>query len=119
MPISSPRTASQTGFPADPFRSGPWAGRSALARAILAIEKLLPLLWPAFGFIGFYLALVLTGIFAFVPWPLQALLLAATITAAALSLVDGFENFTWPRPIDAARQHQTHSNGDQQIPAQT
>ena len=73
MPISSPRTASQTGFPADPFRSGPWAGRIALARGILAIEKLLPLLWPAFGFIGFYLALALTGIFAFIPWPLQAL----------------------------------------------
>jgi hypothetical protein len=84
MPISSPRTASQTGFPADPFRSGPWAGRIALARAVLAIEKLLPLLWPAFGFIGFYLSLVLTGVFAFVPRPLQALLLAATITAAAL-----------------------------------
>src|ERR1700759_1587050 len=104
MPISSPRTASQTGFPADPFLSGPWAGRIAAARAILAMEKLLPLLWPAFGFIGFYLSLVLTGIFAFVPWPLQALLLAATTTAAALSLVDGFEDFAWPRAIDAARR---------------
>src|SRR6185312_2362875 len=104
MPISSPRTASQTGFPADPLHSGPWAGRIALARAILAIEKLLPLLWPAFGFIGFYLALALTGVFAFTPWPVQALLLAATITAACLSLYDGFENFHWPRTIDAARR---------------
>jgi uncharacterized protein (TIGR02302 family) len=104
MPISSPRTASQTGFPADPLRSGPWAGRIALARTILAIEKLLPLLWPAFGFIGFYLSLVLTGVFAFVPWPLQALLLAATITAAALALYEGFEGFAWPRLVDAARR---------------
>ncbi len=104
MPISSPRTASQTGFPADPFRSGPWAGRIALARGILTIEKLLPLLWPAFGFIGFYLALALTGIFAFIPWPLQALALAATITAAGLALYDGLENFAWPRAIDAARR---------------
>src|SRR3569833_3408005 len=103
MPISSPRTASQTGFPADPHYAGPWASRIRLARAILAIEKLLPLLWPAFGFIGLYLALALTGVFAFVPWPLQALLLAATITAACLSLYDGFVKFRWPRAIDAAR----------------
>ena len=68
MPTSSPRTASQTGFPADPLNT-----RIALARAVLAIEKLLPRLWPAAGFIGFYLALALTGIFAFIPWPLQAL----------------------------------------------
>src|SRR6185312_8235071 len=27
-----------------------------------------------------------------------------TITAAALSLYDGFENFSWPRAIDAARR---------------
>jgi uncharacterized protein (TIGR02302 family) len=104
MPISSPRTVSQTGFPADPLHAGPWAGRIRLAQGVLTLEKLLPLLWPAFGFIGFYLALALTGIFAFIPWPLQALALAATITAACLSLVDGFENFTWPRAIDAARR---------------
>jgi len=99
MPTSSPRTASQTGFPADPLNI-----RIALARAVLAIEKLLPRLWPAAGFIGFYLALALTGIFAFIPWPLQALLLAATITASALSLVDGFADFAWPRGIDAERR---------------
>src|SRR5882757_3120998 len=99
MPISSPRTASPTGFPADPL-----ARRVALARTVLAVERLLPRLWPAFGFLGFYLALALTGIFAFIPWPVQALLLAATITASALSLVDGFEGFAWPRGIDAARR---------------
>ncbi|HXB51419.1 MAG TPA: DUF4175 family protein, partial [Rhizomicrobium sp.] len=99
MPTSSPRTASQTGFPADPLNT-----RIALARAILAIEKLLPRLWPAAGFIGFYLALALTGIFAFIPWPLQALALAATITTSALSLYDGLEDFVWPRGIDAERR---------------
>jgi uncharacterized protein (TIGR02302 family) len=99
MPILSPRTASQTGWPANPLDR-----RVALARAVLAIERVLPLLWPAFGFIGFYLALGLTGIFAFVAWPLQALLLAAAITASALSLVDGFEDFAWPRSLDAARR---------------
>ncbi len=99
MPTSSPRTASQTGFPADPLNT-----RIALARAVLAIEKLLPRLWPAAGFIGFYLALALTGIFAFIPWPLQAMGLAATITASALALYDGFEDFVWPRGIDAERR---------------
>jgi uncharacterized protein (TIGR02302 family) len=82
---------------------------------VLAVERILPLLWPAFGFIGFYLSLALTGIFAFIPWPLQALLLAATITAAALSLYEGFENFTWPREIDAARRLE-RDNGLQHRP---
>jgi uncharacterized protein (TIGR02302 family) len=71
---------------------------------MLAIERLLPRLWPAAGFTGFYLALALTGIFAFIPWPLQALGLAATITASALSLVEGFQDFSWPRSLDAARR---------------
>ncbi len=99
MPILSPKTAFPTGLPTDPLDR-----RLLLARAVLALERLLPRLWPAAGFIGFYLALALTGIFAFIPWPLQALLLAATITASALSLADGFEDFIWPRAIDAARR---------------
>jgi len=99
MPILSPRTASPTGWPANPLDR-----RVALARAVLAIERVLPRLWPALGIIGFYLALGLTGIFAFVAWPLQALLLAAAITASALSLVDGLEDFAWPRSLDAARR---------------
>ncbi|MBA2587506.1 MAG: TIGR02302 family protein [Alphaproteobacteria bacterium] len=99
MPISSPRTAFPTGFPANPLER-----RVALARGVLAIERLLPLLWPAVGFLGFYLALALTGVFALIPWPVQALLLAATVTTSALSLYDGFEDFAWPRTIDAARR---------------
>ncbi len=99
MPTSSPRTASPTGLPADRLDQ-----RIALARAVLSIERLLPRLWPAIGFAGFYIALALTGVFAFIPWPAQALLLAATITATALSLADGFEDFAWPRSLDAARR---------------
>jgi uncharacterized protein (TIGR02302 family) len=99
MPTSSPRTASPTGFPADPLDF-----KIAQARAVLGLEKLLPRLWPAVGFAGFYLALALTGVFAFIPWPLQALALAATITASALSLVDGFSGFAWPHTIEAARR---------------
>src|SRR5579863_6697693 len=108
MPTSSPRTISQTGWrvssPARLRRDDPLSTRIALAHAVLAVEKFLPLLWPAVGFTGFYLALALTGLFAFIPWPVQALVLAATITAGALSLVDGFQDFTWPRGIDAARR---------------
>jgi uncharacterized protein (TIGR02302 family) len=108
MPSSSPRTASQTGSqlssPARLWRDDPLRKRIALAGAVLAVEKFLPRLWPAVGFTGFYLALALTGLFAFIPWPLQALALAATITASALSLVNGFEDFAWPRGIDAARR---------------
>src|ERR1700754_4430150 len=83
MPISSPRTVSQTGLPADPLDR-----KVARARAVLAIERILPRLWPAAGFAGFYIALALTGIFAFIPWPIQSLILAASITASALSLAD-------------------------------
>ncbi|HKY17691.1 MAG TPA: DUF4175 family protein [Rhizomicrobium sp.] len=108
MPILSPRTASPTGWrtssPARLWRGGPLERRVALAGMVLAIERLLPRLWPAFGFFGFYLALALTGLFAFVPWPLQALALAATITASAFFLYEGFEDFVWPRGLDAARR---------------
>src|ERR1043165_5699846 len=99
MPISSPRTISQTGWPADPLRR-----RVAWARGVLAVERVLPRLWPAVGFFGFYLALALTGLFAFIPWPVQSLLLAATFTASALSLYDGFSDFAWPHSLDAARR---------------
>jgi len=97
MPTSSPRTAFPTGSDAA-------AARVNAARWVLAIEKLLPRLWPAAGFAGFYLALALTGLFNFVPWPAQALLLAATITATAYTLAEGFADFSWPRDIDAARR---------------
>lgn len=71
---------------------------------MLLVERVLPRLWPAFGFAGFYLALALTGLFQIIPWPVQALLLAATITAIGLSLENGFRDFQWPRGIDGARR---------------
>ena len=81
-----------------------WAGeplerRIALSRALLAVERILPRLWPAFGFGGFYIALALTGLFQIIPWPAQALLLAATVTAIGLSLEDGFRDFQWLIPV--------------------
>ena len=87
------------GWPGEPLDR-----RIALGRAALALERILPRLWPAFGFGGFYLALALTGLFQIIPWPVQALLLAATITAMGLSLENGFRDFQWPRRIDGARR---------------
>jgi uncharacterized protein (TIGR02302 family) len=86
-----------------------WQTRSpereiAQARVVIAVENLLPRLWPAFGFIGAYLTLALLGLFALIAWPLQALLLAATITATGLSLHNGLQEFAWPRRIDGARK---------------
>jgi hypothetical protein len=104
MPSLLPRTAFPTGW------RDPLTRHIGLARAVLAIEKVLPRLWPAAGFAGFYLALALTGLFAFTPWPVQALLLAATVTACALSLANGFEDFLWPRGIDAERRLERDSS---------
>jgi uncharacterized protein (TIGR02302 family) len=76
----------------------------ALARMVLALERIVPRLWPAFGFGGLYLAGALSGLFQVIPWPLQALVLAATITAIGLSLEHGFRDFRWPRGLDGARR---------------
>ena len=61
-------------------------------------------MWPALGFAGLYIAATLLGLFAFIPWTLQALLLSATITAMGLSLNSGFADFAWPRWRDGARR---------------
>jgi uncharacterized protein (TIGR02302 family) len=78
--------------------------RIALARAAIGIERLLPALWPAFGFAGFYAAAALFGLFKYIPWEAQSLLLAATVTAVALSLGLGLERFVWPGAFDGARR---------------
>ncbi len=100
MTTLSPRTVSPSGFATDRRLTR----LIRLARASLLAERIVPALWPAFGFSGLYIALSLTGLFAFIPWPLQALLLAATITASLLALEAGFENFAWPKWWDGARR---------------
>ena len=64
-----------------------------MARASVAYERLAPALWPAIGLSALYLTAALLGLFAYIPWVLQSLLLAATITAVTLALWRGFEVF--------------------------
>jgi len=99
MTILSDRTNFRTGWTADPL-----SRRIALARAAVGIERLLPALWPAFGFAGLYLAASLFGLFAYIPWEAQSVLLAAAVTAVALALYRGLERFVWPGVFDGARR---------------
>ena len=99
MTILSDRTDFPTGWPADPLDR-----RIALARAALGVERLLPALWPALGFAGLYLAAALFGLFKYIPWEAQSLLLASTVTAVALSLARGLERLVWPGVFDGARR---------------
>jgi uncharacterized protein (TIGR02302 family) len=102
MTNSSPRTLSQPGWRIDQTAR---IGRLiAVARGAIAAERVLPALWPALGCAGLYLTLALIGLLALIPWPLQALLLAATITATGLALESGFRGVRLPRWEDGARR---------------
>ena len=80
------------------------AGRVAAARVILAWERLWPALWPASGIIGLFLAAMLFDLFAPLPWPLHALILASFVTAIALALYFNLDGFAWPRWEEGARR---------------
>ncbi|HWC63549.1 MAG TPA: DUF4175 family protein, partial [Rhizomicrobium sp.] len=102
MTTSSPKTLFPAGSGSD---SGKRVERAIWrSRGSLGLERFLPGLWPGLGFAGFYLSLALFGLFAFIPWTVQALLLAATITAIGLSLDGGFKDFSWPQWKDGARR---------------
>ena len=102
MTILSDRTDFPTGS-ADP-QDRRIASHIVWARAAIGFERLLPALWPAFGFAGLYLAAALFGLFKYIPWEAQSLLLAAAVTAMALALVRGLEHFAWPGSFDGARR---------------
>ncbi|HUO03448.1 MAG TPA: DUF4175 family protein [Rhizomicrobium sp.] len=76
----------------------------SLARFVLVLERVMPALWPAIGIVGLYFAAALFGLFLVIPWLLQALLLAAAITAAGLALENGLCRVHWPSEQDAARK---------------
>jgi tetratricopeptide (TPR) repeat protein len=73
-------------------------------RAVLAWERIWPLLWPASGIAGLGLAAALFDVLAPLPWPLHALILASIVTAIALALYFNLTRFVWPRWDDAARR---------------
>lgn len=99
MTISSRRINFPVGWPADPLDR-----RIALARLSVGVERLLPALWPAIGFAGLYLAAALCGLFRYIPWEAQALLLAGAVTASALALLKGFAHFAWASNFEGARR---------------
>jgi len=92
-------------------------------RAILAWERLWPLLWPATGIAGLGLAAALFDVLPPLPWPLHALILACFVTAIALSLYFNLEHFVWPRWEEGARrlerdsglEHRPISEADDEI----
>ena len=106
MTSLSPRTVSPLGSATErqSERQAQLARLILLARASVAAERVLPALWPGLGFAGLYIAAALFGLYAFIPWTAQALLLAATITAIGLSLDNGFAGFAWPTWKDGARR---------------
>jgi uncharacterized protein (TIGR02302 family) len=74
------------------------------ARAILAWERLWPLLWPASGIAGLAVAAALFDVLPPLPWPLHALILASFVTAISLALYINLTRLVWPRWDDAARR---------------
>jgi len=96
---------------------------TGLARFVLAVERVMPALWPAIGVIGVYFAAALFGLFLVVPWILQSLVLALAITATGLALENGFRDMRWPSWQDAARRlerdsalsHRPISEGDDRL----
>ena len=123
MSSSSPKTISPAGWPTDarPRTDARLKRHIGWARFVLAVERVMPSLWPAIGILGLFFALALFGLFAVIPWIVQSLLLAAAITATGLALEDGFRNFRWPDWQDAARRlerdnrlaHRPISEGDE------
>ena len=80
------------------------------ARAVLAWERLWPLLWPASGIAGLALAAALFGVFAPLPWILHALILACLVSAIGLTLYFNLARFVRPRWEDAARRLERDSS---------
>ncbi|HKD48896.1 MAG TPA: DUF4175 family protein [Rhizomicrobium sp.] len=104
MTSSLPKTASQTGWRTD-RQSAPRVKRATLlARIVLAVERVVPALWPAIGIVGLYFTAALFGLFLIIPWIAQSILLASAITATGLALAGGFREVRWPSRLDAARR---------------
>ncbi|HEV7959813.1 MAG TPA: DUF4175 family protein [Rhizomicrobium sp.] len=123
MTNSLPKTASQPGWRTDSHVHARLNRATNLARFMLAVERVMPALWPAIGVIGLYFAAALFGLFLVIPWIVQSLILAFAITATGLALEHGFRDVRWPSWLDAARRierdsalsHRPISEGDDRL----
>jgi uncharacterized protein (TIGR02302 family) len=97
MTHSSPPTESQTG--SEKLKRFLW-----VAWTFAAFERLWPRLWPASGIAGLFAALALSGLLPLLPWPLHALILAAVVSALALTLHFSLRRFSWPARREGARK---------------
>lgn len=80
------------------------ARRLRLARAVLAWERLWPVLVPPLGVAGVLLALALFDVLPRLPGGLHALVLAAAVLAMAGLLGRGLRRIRWPDETAAARR---------------
>ena len=76
----------------------------ALARGIVAFERLWPALWPATGLVGLWLAAGLFGVLTLLPAWLHLFLLLLVIVATADRLLAQGQSFVWPSWQDGARR---------------
>ena len=76
----------------------------ALARVIVAFERLWSGLWPATGLLALWLAAGLFGVFALLPGWLHLFLLLLVIVTIADRIFLQWQSFAWPSWQDGARR---------------
>jgi len=74
------------------------------SRAALFWERAWPALWPSSGIAGLFVAAALFGVFAALPWEIDALIFSATLAALGWALFHGFEGFRFPGWSEGARR---------------
>ena len=76
----------------------------ALARLVLAWERIWPALWPATGIIGLYIAAAFFGLSDVLPGVLRSLVFAAVLAGTGYALYREFRNWRTPGWEEAARR---------------
>jgi len=76
----------------------------ALARLVVAWERIWPALWPATGIIGLYIAAAFLGITDALPGALRSLVFVAVLVATGYMLYREFRDWRMPTWEEAARR---------------
>ncbi len=95
----------------------------ALSRAALLWERVWPALWPASAIVGAFAAAALFGVFAILPWEIDALIFSGALAATGWALYSGFRGVEMPSWREGARrleqtsalQHRPITEGDDVI----